>query len=109
MSTRFTVTNTAQKYVNVLRKMFRMAISEMGLLDDNPCDQLDLSDFETKRREVLPSHEVIAKIRETALTGKDGQPTESGPMFQCIVASRRRRRSRAGRWWTSRSRRRSTL
>ncbi|MDR5736176.1 tyrosine-type recombinase/integrase [Caballeronia sp. LZ025] len=77
--------NTAQKYVAVLRKMFKMAISEMGLRDDNPCDQLDLSDYETKRRDVLPSHEIIAKIRAAALIGDDGLPTESGPMFQCIV------------------------
>jgi len=77
--------NTAQKYVAVLRKMFKLAISELGLREDNPCDQLDLSDYETQRREVVPSHDVIAKIREAALTGDDGLPTESGPMFQCIL------------------------
>ncbi|WP_181321446.1 tyrosine-type recombinase/integrase [Pandoraea apista] len=77
--------NTAQKYANVLRKMFRYAISEMGLRDDNPCDQLDLSDYETKRREKLPTHEQFAAIRTAALTGDDGLPTESGPTFQCIV------------------------
>lgn len=77
--------NTAQKYANVLRKMFRYAISEMGLRDDNPCDQLDLSDYETKRREKLPTHKQLAAIREAALTGDDGLPTESGPTFQCIV------------------------
>ena len=77
--------NTAQKYVRVLGKMFRMAISEMGLRDDNPCDQLDMSDYETKRREVLPAHEVIARIRAAALTGKDGKDTDSGPMLQCMI------------------------
>lgn len=77
--------NTAQKYANVLRKMFRYAISEMGLRDDNPCDQLDLSDYETKRREKLPSHDQFAAIRTAALTGDDGLPTESGPTFQCIM------------------------
>lgn len=77
--------NTAQKYTNVLSKMFRLAISEMGLREDNPCDQLDMSDYETKRRDVMPAHDVIAKIREAALTGEDGLPTESGPMFQCIL------------------------
>lgn len=79
--------NTAQKYVQVLRKMFKLAISEMGLREDNPCDQLDMSDYETKRREldVKQAHEVVSKIREAALTGEDGLPTESGPMFQCIL------------------------
>ena len=79
--------NTAQKYVQVLRKMFRLAISEMGLREDNPCDQLDLSDYETERREldVGKAHAVVAKIRAAALIGDDGLPTESGPMFQCIL------------------------
>lgn len=79
--------NTAQKYVAVLRKMFKLAISEMGLREDNPCDQLDLSDYETERREldVEAAHAAVAKIREAALTGDDGLPTESGPMFQCLL------------------------
>lgn len=79
--------NTAQKYVNVLRKMFKLAISEMGLREDNPCDQLDLSDYETERREldVGAAHKIVAKIREAALIGDDNLPTESGPMFQCIL------------------------
>jgi integrase len=77
--------NTAQKYANVLRKIFKFAISERGFRQDNPCDQLDLSDYQTKRREVLPAHQAIKAIREAALIGKDGLPTESGPMFQCIV------------------------
>ena len=77
--------NTAQKYANVLRKMFRFAISERGFRQDNPCDQIDLSDYQTKRREVLSAHDAIRAIRDAALIGKDGLPTESGPMFQCIV------------------------
>jgi len=77
--------NTAQKYANVLRKIFKFAISERGFRQDNPCDQLDLSDYQTKRREVLPAHAAIKAIRDAALIGKDGLPTESGPMFQCIV------------------------
>ena len=77
--------NTANKYANIMRKMFKMAISEKGYREDNPCDQLDLSDYETKRREVLPAHSAVAKIRSAAITGKDDLPTESGPMFQCIV------------------------
>ncbi|GJH39390.1 hypothetical protein CBA19CS91_41555 [Paraburkholderia hospita] len=77
--------NTAQKYANVLRKIFKFAISERGFRQDNPCDQLDLSEYATKRREVLPAHDSIKAIREAALIGKDGLPTESGPMFQCIV------------------------
>jgi len=77
--------NTARKYANVLRKMFRFAISELGLRRDNPCEQLDLSDYETKRREVLPAHAAVKAIRAAALTGRDNLPTESGPMFQCMI------------------------
>lgn len=77
--------NTAQKYANVLRKLFKFSISERGLRQDNPCDQLDLSDYQTKRREVLPRHAAIKAIRDAALIGKDGLPTEPGPMFQCIL------------------------
>ncbi|AJG18773.1 tyrosine-type recombinase/integrase [Cupriavidus basilensis] len=77
--------NSAQKYANVLRKMFKMAISELGLREDNPCDNLDLSDYQTKRREVLPTHDAIKRIRAAALVGEDKLPTESGPMFQCII------------------------
>ncbi|WP_168661849.1 hypothetical protein [Paraburkholderia sp. SG-MS1] len=77
--------NTAQKYANVMRKMFKLAISERGFRPDNPCDRLDLSDYATKRREVLPPHEAIKAIREAASIGKDGLPTESGLMFRCIV------------------------
>lgn len=68
-----------------MRKMFRMAISEKGVRQDNPCDQLDLSDYRMKRREALPAHDAIAAIRNAALLGLDGLPTESGPMFQCIL------------------------
>ncbi len=77
--------NSAVKYANILRKMFRYAISERGFRQDNPCDQLDLTDYQTKRREYLPAHAMVKAIRDAALTGKDGLPTESGPMFLCIV------------------------
>ncbi|WP_143040682.1 hypothetical protein [Paraburkholderia caballeronis] len=126
--------NTAQKYANVLRKMFRFAISERGFGQDNPCDQLDLSDYQTKRREVLPAHDAIKAIRDAALIGKDGLPTESGPMSSASStcrtscgnarstcarslkhgsasrqsgSNRRRRRPGAARCWTSRSPHRS--
>lgn len=83
--------NTAQKYANLMRRIFRYAISEMGLRQDNPVDQLDLSDYETKRRPVLPTHEQIRRIREAGFIGKargdTGRtlPTSSGPMFSCMV------------------------
>lgn len=79
--------NSARKYAGVLRKMFRYSISELGLRERNPCEELDLSDYETQRREIdmAPAHNAVAKIRAAALTGEDGLPTESGPMFQCII------------------------
>lgn len=63
----------------------------MGLRQDNPIDQLDMSDYETHRREVLATHEQIRKIREAGMYSKPradtGQvvPTASGPMFACII------------------------
>jgi integrase len=79
--------NTARKYAGVLREMFKYGISELGLRESNPCDNLDLSDYETKRREIdiATARAAIAKIRTAALTGEDGLPTESGPTFQCMI------------------------
>lgn len=83
--------NTAQKYGGLARKLFRHAISRHGLRNDNPIDQLDLSDFETARREVLPTHDQVAAIRHNGMWSKPrtktGQrlPTASGPMFACII------------------------
>ncbi|MDB5777542.1 MAG: putative integrase [Herbaspirillum sp.] len=77
--------NTAQKYAALMRKVFRYAISELGLREDNPVDQLDMSDFETKRRAVLPTHAQIKAIREAGFVGLDGRKTQSGPMFGCLI------------------------
>jgi site-specific recombinase XerD len=83
--------NTAQKYAALMRKLFRFAISELGLREDNPVDHLDLSDYSTARREVLPTHEQIRMIRASGMQSKQrkdsGQtiPTASGPMFCCII------------------------
>lgn len=77
--------NTAQKYAGLMRKLFKYAISELGLRQDNPVDQLDLGDYETTRREILPTHAQVKAIREAGLYGKDGKRTQSGPMFQCLI------------------------
>lgn len=83
--------NTAQKYTALAGKLFRYAISEMGLRQDNPIDQLDKSDYETNRREFLPTHAQIAAIRKAGQTSTPRKDTGhvydtlSGPMFACII------------------------
>jgi site-specific recombinase XerD len=83
--------NTAQKVAALGRKLFRYAISELGLRQDNPIDQLDLSDYETKRREILPTHDQVALIRQHGMHSKERKdtgkrlPNPSGEMFACII------------------------
>lgn len=83
--------NTAKKYAALMRKLFKYIISELGLRQDNPVDQLDLSDYETRRREVLATHDQIRRIRAAGMLSKPRVktglviPTASGPMFACII------------------------
>jgi len=77
--------NTARKYSALLGKLFRYAIGVLGLRQDNPMDQIDLEEFEVERRTVLATHDQVAAIRAAGFTGVDGKPTQSGPMFACIV------------------------
>jgi integrase len=77
--------NTAQKYAGLMRKVFRYAISGLGLRKDNPIDQLDLEDYKTTRREVLPTHAQIKAIRLAGFTGADKKKTQSGPTFACLI------------------------
>lgn len=77
--------NTAKKITALARKAFRYAISELGARSDNPLDQIDLDGYETKRREVLPTHEQVKAIRAAGAIGADGRVTRSGPMFACLV------------------------
>jgi len=77
--------NTARKYGALMGKLFRYAISTLGLRQDNPMDQIDLDEFEVGRREVLATHAQVAAIRAAGFTGVDGKPTQSGPMFACII------------------------
>jgi site-specific recombinase XerD len=83
--------NTAQKYSALMRKLFKYIISEMGLRQDNPVDQLDLSDYDIERRLVLPTHDQVALIRHHGMLSKPRKdtgkqlPNASGPMFACIV------------------------
>jgi site-specific recombinase XerD len=86
-----TMPNTAQKYAGLARKLFKHAISRHGFRKDNPIDQLDMADFETSRREMLPTHEHVRLIRAAGMTSKKRKdtgktlPTPSGPMFACII------------------------
>lgn len=83
--------NTAQKITALARKLFKFVISELGLREDNPIDQIELEDYETERRLILPTHEQVQAIRRAGMmskvrkdTGK-ALPTASGPMFACLV------------------------
>ncbi|RQO38649.1 hypothetical protein DBR37_01780 [Herminiimonas sp. KBW02] len=83
--------NTAQKYVALMRRLFKYVISELGLRHDNPLDQIDLSNYETVRREVLPTHDQVQAIRTAGMTSTPRKstgatyPTASGPMFCCLI------------------------
>jgi integrase len=83
--------NTARKYGALAAKLFKYAVSGLGLRQDNPIDQLDLGEFETERRTVLLTHDQVQKIRAAGMYSKarkdTGQriPTASGPMFACII------------------------
>lgn len=77
--------NTARKYAGLMYKLFKFAISELGLREDNPIAQLDLSDYAAKRRTILPTHAQITEIRAASLVGADGRPTSSGRVFCCLV------------------------
>lgn len=83
--------NTARKYGGLASKLFRYAVSGLSLRQDNPIDQLDLSDFETQRRTVLITHDQVQRIRAAGMHSKARKdtgksiPTASGPMFACII------------------------
>ncbi|WP_317205467.1 tyrosine-type recombinase/integrase [Janthinobacterium sp.] len=83
--------NTAKKYAALMRKLFKFVISELGIRQDNPIDQLDMSDYETRRREVLATHAQVKAIRAAGMMSKPRSdtglsiPTASGPMFACII------------------------
>jgi integrase len=83
--------NTARKYGALAAKLFKYAVSGLGLRQDNPIDQLDLGDFETARRTVLLTHDQVRKIRAAGMHSKPRKdngkeiPTASGPMFACII------------------------
>lgn len=77
--------NTARKITSLGRRLFRFGISEHGLRSDNPLDQIDLDSYETQRREVIPTHDQVRRIRAAGFTGKDGRTTLSGPTLACII------------------------
>lgn len=77
--------NTAKKYAALLGKIFIYAISELGLRQDNPIDNLDTSHYRTGRREVLITHEQVSSIRAAGFIGLDEKETHSGPMFACLI------------------------
>ncbi|MBY0241906.1 MAG: tyrosine-type recombinase/integrase [Burkholderiaceae bacterium] len=83
--------NTAKKLAALMSKLFKFIIGELGLRQDNPIDQLDMSSYKTGRREVLATHKQIQAIRAAGMTSKPRKdtglviPTASGPMFACII------------------------
>jgi integrase len=77
--------NTARKYGALMARLFRYAISGLGLREDNPMDQIDLDEFEVSRREVLATHEQAFAVRAAGFIGEDGRKTQSGPMFACLI------------------------
>jgi integrase len=83
--------NTARKVAALLGKLFRYVISELGLRQDNPMDQIDLGAYKTVRRTKLPTHEQIAAIRKGGMESSPREDngttfaTASGPMFACII------------------------
>ncbi|UGQ44932.1 tyrosine-type recombinase/integrase [Massilia endophytica] len=83
--------NSARKITALARKVFRYGISELGLRQDNPLDQVDLSRYKPEGRTAVPTHEQLAKLRAAGMesiarkdTGSTA-PTASGPMFACII------------------------
>lgn len=77
--------NTAQKMTALAGKLFRFIIGDLGLRQDNPIDQLDMSAYRTKVRTVLASHDQVAAVRAAALVGAHGKQTPNGRMFVCII------------------------
>lgn len=77
--------NTAHKMTALAGKLFRFIIGDLGLRQDNPIDQLDMSSYRTKVRTVLASHDQVAAIRQCALVGANGKRTPNGVMFVCII------------------------
>eukprot|EP01133_Synstelium_polycarpum_P020825 gene20825-25013_t len=83
--------NTAKKYAALMSRLLKFIIGELGLRQDNPIDQLDMSSYKTGRREVLATHAQVQAIREAGMMSKERKgtglsiPTASGPMFACII------------------------
>lgn len=83
--------NTARKITALAGRVFRFGISEMGLRQDNPIDQIDLSDYKPERRTILPTHDQVRAIRGAGMHSKPRKktgkvlPNPSGPMFQCLI------------------------
>lgn len=77
--------NTAKKMTALAGKLFRFIIGDLGLRQDNPIDQLDMSSYRTKVRTVLASHDQVAAIRAASLEGDHGRAKWTGPMFVCVV------------------------
>ena len=83
--------NTAKKYAALMTKLFKYAIGELGLRQDNPIDQIDLSGYKSGTRKVLATHAQVKAIREAGMQStprkdtKGVYDTQSGPMFACLI------------------------
>jgi integrase len=83
--------NTALKYAALMKKIFQYGIGGLGLAVHNPMANLDMSYYKIEKREILPTHEQVKKIRDASLLSAprsdNGKQiaTPSGPMFCCLI------------------------
>ena len=77
--------NTARKYAALMTKLFKYAISSLGLRKDNPMQEIELGDYKRAVRTVSAQHGDIAKIRQGGVIGSDGRKNPAGEMFTCII------------------------
>jgi integrase len=77
--------NTARKITALAGKLFRFIIGDLGLRQDNPIDQLEMSAYRTEVRTVLASHDQVAAVRAAALVSRNKKNTPNGVMFVCLI------------------------
>lgn len=74
--------NASNKYRALFSLIFAHAVRK-GLRDANPASEVDGA-TEPKRDRYITDEELDA-VRAAALTGRDGKPTDSGPVIVCLI------------------------
>ncbi|MGF6874182.1 tyrosine-type recombinase/integrase [Paraburkholderia sp. MM5477-R1] len=74
--------NSSNKYRAVFSLIFAHAIRK-GLRETNPVSEI--SGAEEKKRDRYITDDEFAAVRAAALTGRDGKPTDSGPVIVCLI------------------------